>query len=171
MKHSWIVIDIIVTLLLLCIAGTVAFFSRSSHAYTIVSGSMSPAYPLVSIVMTREQSQYQIGDVITFSRENQMITHRVTSIDGSGSQSVYTVKGDANINPDPEPVSSQVIKGVVVLSFPYLGIFIGYIKTPFGFLSTILLPSVLFISLELWEVHQEYQRHLEKKILTRLGLL
>lgn len=179
MRHSWIIIDSAITVIFLMLAGMLVFFTRSSNApvfggvqsYTILSGSMSPAIPVGSIVLTRPASSYGLHDVITYSHNAQMVTHRIVAITGRGSESVYTVKGDANAIPDTDVIPIANVRGKVTTVFPYLGILIGYIRTPFGFFSTIVLPGILFIALELYAIHEEYQSTLEHRILTRLGLL
>lgn len=161
------------------LAGMLVFFTRSARtpivgglqSYTIVSGSMSPAIPIGSIVLTRPQDSYGLHDVITYTHNAHVVTHRIIAITGRGNERTYIVKGDANAVADPEVIPIANIQGKVTTVFPYLGILIGYIRTPFGFLSTIVFPGVLFVALELVAIHEEYQRHLERRILTRLGLL
>ena len=179
MRHSWIIIDTACTIIFLMLAGMLVFFTRSAdtpllgglRSYTILSGSMAPTIPVGSIVLTRPQLRYSLHDVITYSQHSQLITHRIIAITGRGKETVYTVRGDANSSPDLDAIPIGAIHGKVTTVFPYLGILIGYIRTPFGFFSTIVLPGILFICLELLAIHDEYQRAIETRILARLGLL
>lgn len=179
MRHTWLVIDISVTLLLLVLSGLIAIVVTSSQhpiiwgarSYTVLSGSMAPTYPIGSIVMTAPRATYAVGDVIAYTHDSSVVTHRITAIEKIGTTALYTVKGDANAHEDPVAIPSQNVLGTVVAGIPYLGIVVGYIKTPFGFFTMIFLPGLLFVVLELLEIQVEYQRHVERRILHRLGLV
>lgn len=94
------------------------------YPYAIVSGSMEPAYPVGSIVYAKsvDGSQLQEGDVAAFWRNDDVIVHRVLSIDES-SQELVT-KGDANTEADMHPVPYRSVLGRVVFSVPMGGSFL-----------------------------------------------
>lgn len=74
------------------------------------------------IVKNSKQTDYAIGDIITFTAKDQgkniCVTHRIQKITASGQ---YFTKGDANYFSDQAPVSKENIKGVVVGHIPYYG--------------------------------------------------
>lgn len=95
-------------------------------AYTILTGSMRPGMPPGTLVVDRPTPADQIrtGDVITYqlrSGDPTVVTHRVKSV-GMTMDGKYrfTVQGDANNAPDPEPVMPVQIRGVRWYSIPYL---------------------------------------------------
>ncbi len=110
------------------------FFSYGYLGVTpvvIYSGSMQPEYQVGDMVIIDEIPIENIkeGDVIQFVRDNVTIMHRVKEIElnQSGART-FVVKGDANKDPDPEPVIPAQIKGKAVFKIPKIGWIQIYIK-------------------------------------------
>ena len=91
--------------------------------YDIVkSPSMGKALPMKSLAITIPDKRIIPGDVVVYEKENKFIAHRVVSM-GIGNKEVYfQTKGDANDDPDSEPVTKNMIKGKVIYHIPYVGI-------------------------------------------------
>ncbi|MCD8364085.1 MAG: signal peptidase I [Lachnospiraceae bacterium] len=93
------------------------------NLYSVDSYSMTPAYPINSLVVVKsvEPETIQIGDVITYvlNEDGVLVTHRVTEI--SRSNRTFTTKGDANDSEDASPVLWDNVVGKVVLGIPGLG--------------------------------------------------
>ncbi|MCD8365872.1 MAG: signal peptidase I, partial [Clostridiales bacterium] len=93
------------------------------NMYSVDSYSMTPAYPINSLVVIRpvEPETIQVGDVITyvFNEDGVLVTHRVTEIDRSSE--TFTTKGDANETADASPVLWGNVVGKVVIGVPGLG--------------------------------------------------
>lgn len=81
------------------------------------TGSMSPTIPAGSLAVVREIPAAQItpGDVVTVDRPGKLpVTHRVTSVSGSGDASrTITMKGDANAFEDPAPYTVESVRRVL----------------------------------------------------------
>lgn len=92
--------------------------------YAIVSGSMEPAYPTGSLVYAQPVAgeDLQAGDVAAFWRDEDVIIHRVDSIDIAGEE--FVAKGDANDDVDLRPVLFRDVLGRVVFSVPGVGYFL-----------------------------------------------
>lgn len=92
--------------------------------YAIVSGSMTPALPVGSVVYAEsiDGSQLREGDVAAFWRNDDVIVHRVLTID-EDSQELVT-KGDANAEADMHSVPFRNVLGRVVFSLPMGGSFL-----------------------------------------------
>lgn len=58
--------------------------------------------------------QLQIGDIITYDNNGRKIIHRIVDIAQDGQGYVFTVKGDNNNAPDPQPVRFEQIERVLV---------------------------------------------------------
>ena len=130
---------------------------------TIESPSMEPAIMTGDLILGSELSDedkagLQVGDVITFrgwditgDGKADLITHRITEIVTSESGAVsYVTKGDNNAVADASPVAqSSVLAKYNGTRFPGLGKFLGYLRTPNGFLLVIVLPLVAFFIYEL----------------------
>lgn len=103
------------------------FFGFSSAV--IISGSMSGTIEVNDLVICREQDSYGKGDIITFEDSSgSLVTHRIVSESDSG----FATQGDANNTPDRKIVAEESILGKVVFTVPKIGLFIEFIRTPFG---------------------------------------
>lgn len=158
------------------------------QSFTVLSGSMSPLIPTGSIVFTTPSNRFDSGDIITFKRGNVNVTHRIVdTVNKEGvhvtniasplsgilkpvGQIFFKTKGDANNSPDGELVSAEKIIGKAQFHFPYLGKFSSFIRTPVGFLILIVLPTLMFIGSELWNIKKEIEKMVEKKTLEKFQL-
>jgi signal peptidase I len=105
------------------------------RVYAVRTGSMSPSYPVGSIVVDTPPSAdgAAVGSVITFRASGGLVTHRVfeTSEDG------LTTKGDANNTPDAWTIPPESVVGQVIASVPKLGYLLVFFKQPSGVLSVV----------------------------------
>ena len=92
-------------------------------AAVVTGGSMAPTIPLGALILIEPvaPASISVGDVITFTLPDRLITHRVVAIahDEAGIQLV--TKGDANDAADPVTVRASNALGAVRLSLPYAG--------------------------------------------------
>ena len=77
--------------------------------FSTETGSMSPTMETGDIVIIKIGDEIKENDIITYKKENVLITHRVVSIDGE----TVTTKGDYN-NTEDEPIQKDNIIGKVV---------------------------------------------------------
>lgn len=96
----------------------------------IYSGSMQPTYEVGDIVIVDEVEIKSIseGDVIQFVRDNVTVLHRVVEISQSDTDTVFITKGDANKEPDFDPVASNQILGKAIYNIPKIGWIQIYVK-------------------------------------------
>lgn len=109
---------------------------------TVLTGSMEPAIPVGSIVITKEQSSYEMEDIISFQEEGAIITHRIISID----RERYITKGDANNVADTEEVQQKQILGKVILTIPLLGYLVMWLMSPVGIISLFIIIGIWYIA-------------------------
>lgn len=115
------------------------------EAYSVISGSMEPKYPVGSLIYVKEAepSEIEVGDVITFVLKNETpATHRVIGIDEEN-QKFYT-KGDANDTEDA-PVHFNNLIGKPIFKIPYLGYIAYYIQHPPGMYVAIAIGACLLL--------------------------
>ncbi|MCD8118598.1 MAG: signal peptidase I [Lachnospiraceae bacterium] len=140
--------------------------------YSVDSYSMTPAYPIDSliIVQTVDASEIEVGDVITYvlNEEGTLVTHRVVSIDTSAS--TFTTKGDANESNDASPVRWENVVGKVVLGIPFLGKPLRYLTAEENRTAVIaVIVGLLAISF-LWDrISAVRRKGKEKKITKEVG--
>lgn len=92
--------------------------------YVVETGSMIPTLPIGSNIAVRElraEDSLEVGDIITYSRGNSAITHRITElVRGEDDIVRYQTQGDNPDNsPDPWLVSREDIRGIVVWHFAW----------------------------------------------------
>jgi signal peptidase len=117
--------------------------------YAVLSGSMSPAYPVGALIYVQPSApqDVKIGDPITFHLNDgsTVATHRVIKIDTQAC--CFYTKGDANESPDGSPVYYNQLIGTPVLSIPVLGYVSIFIATPSGlFIAAIVVLAVILLS-------------------------
>ena len=140
----------------------------SMHFLIVQSGSMKPAMQPgdLVVVTSTESKNIKIGDIISFTYEDEpdnCITHRVVSINNETTGFSFQTKGDANEEPDIRPVNSSNLVGKTLLVIPYLGYLPDFVKSPFGFIILIVIPSVLIISGELLNILKIKNNESKKK--------
>ena len=92
-------------------------------AAVVMGGSMAPAIPMGSLIVIQPISPDRIGvgDVITFSLPDRLITHRVVAVSRDESGSQIMTKGDANDVADPIAIRAGNAVGAVRLTVPLVG--------------------------------------------------
>ena len=120
--------------------------------YTIISPSMTPSIEVYDVVLVKNISpnKLKVNDVITFYSNNAYfsdtpITHRIVEIMNINNENVYLVKGDANERVDDEKVYASNIIGKVIFKFPKLGKLQYFLASKNGWMTAILIPSILII--------------------------
>jgi len=115
------------------------------------TGSMSPTIPEGSLAVVRQipASEIHVGEVVTVDRAGDLpISHRVTSVHGSGVSRVITLKGDANLAPDPLPYTVTSVR-LVLWSVPQLAYAIVWLSDPFV-LGAIALGAAALVTWAFW---------------------
>ena len=123
-----------------------------SQTYTILTGSMQPGLPPGTVIVTQPRSfeKIQPGDVVTYqlhSGKPEVVTHRVIglSTDTRGARTLV-LRGDANTSPDPAPVISAQVRGVVIYAVPYAGLVISTMTST----ATTWVPVLIGVLMLLW---------------------
>ncbi len=156
------------------------------QSFTVLSGSMEPLIPTGSIVYTFKTDDIKPGDVITFKRENINITHRVIEVvdkDGKNlsnyispvpsnvrpKEIFYRTRGDNNSSVDTNLVAHSSLVGETLVHLPYAGKLFFFLKTFQGFLVLVILPTLIFVLIELWKIKGEIEKSIERKTIERLS--
>jgi signal peptidase I len=162
------------------------FFGMRS--FVVLTGSMEPTIETGSIIYTLPGVNYQDTDIIAFKSGDKTITHRVINLKDQAGKTVselvspvaasqpkissvlYQTQGDANRSADSQLVSKDQVVGKVLFHIPFVGKLINFLKTPLGFLLLIILPTLLFIMGELWNIKKEIEKNLERKLMNKMRL-
>lgn len=117
----------------LCLVAVVAVpgLVGANGSYVVTSDSMSPEIDAgdVVIVTERDPGEIEEGDVITFAPpgdDDRRTTHRVVDVEtDDDGQRQFITQGDANDNPDAQPVAADRVIGEVTFTIPYFGRFVA----------------------------------------------
>jgi signal peptidase len=129
---------------------------------------MSPGIPVGSVVFVVPTNKvfspilspkYLIGDIITFKRAGQIVTHRIIKTITDSNGIYYQTKGDANNSIDTQLVSQSDIIGQGVFTVPYIGRLFVFARKPMGFISMVLFPSIYIIVMEIFTIFDELKRN------------
>ena len=139
--------------------------------YIVQSNSMSPTFKTGSLLIIKKVDVTAIreNDIITFrrNRDNVATTHRVMRIlNDEGLQ--FVTRGDANNVDDPLPVSAEDVSGIVVASLPYIGYFIGFIRTKQGLLVCIIIPALILMIFQVLKLLKEEKKKERKPSIEEL---
>lgn len=122
-KDSWVLIIPIIVIIV-----SVYFTSGSFHyhAVAIATGSMHPTIKKGDVVIIEKvEDNYdsiEEGTVLAFEYNKVLIIHRVIRrVEANGEYFFYT-KGDYNASEDGYPVTEDMVKGIVQVKIPYLGL-------------------------------------------------
>ena len=138
-KKAWnIVTTVIVVLVVIVAVLLVGVRIFGLQVFTVVSGSMEPAYPVGSLIYVKEAdvSRLESGDVITFMlNENTVATHRIVEVVPDETDATvirFRTKGDANEAEDGSLVHYKNVIGTPVFKIPYMGYVANYVQNPPG---------------------------------------
>lgn len=118
-------------------------------------GSMAPAFAAGDLVLTKpvrdSSPDVRSGDVVVIlSSTGVQRAHRVVEVRrGESGETMLRTAGDANGNPDATWTSARDIGGIVVTSFPHVGLLLGYLARPIARLVLFVLPLLYLASREL----------------------
>lgn len=121
------------------------------HVFTVLSGSMEPAYPTGSLIYVKPTNPDELttGDVITYLiSDNTVVTHRIAGVVPDENDPTilrFRTKGDANNTEDMMLVHENNIIGTPVFCIPYVGYVANFIQNPPGTYITVAVASLLLM--------------------------
>ncbi len=114
--------DLLFILIIVVLAGY--FILRSCkviEVYNVKTGSMEEDIHIGDYILIMNKKDYEIGDIITFKRDDYLVTHRVIKKTNNS----FVTKGDAN-NEEDGPITLNQIVGKVIIAGGFLNIIIKY---------------------------------------------
>ena len=121
------------------------------EVFTVLSGSMEPAYKTGSLIYVKDVDPMTLtdGDVITFMLdEDTVATHRIVGVvpDETDPTTIrFRTKGDANFYEDGQLVHYKNVIGKPVFTIPGLGYAANYIQHPPGLYYAIIAAVVILL--------------------------
>jgi len=152
------VLSWLVSVVLVLIIGGFIFLHLSPeyNLYLVRSESMRPDVNMGDMVITGPinnplTSEIKPGTIVTYEHSEELITHRVCSIDCD----ILVTKGDAVEDPDPWTVTLSDVRGVYLFRIPYIGYTLNFVQTKFGWFLVIIIPAVLLVALLVKDIVKE----------------
>lgn len=147
----------ITTLIIMVAIGMVIVNMLGWRMFSVDSASMSPQYPINSLVIVKptDPTQIQVGDVITYvlNDDGILVTHRVTKIDAENR--LFTTKGDANNSDDALLVSWDNVVGKVILGVLALGKPLRFLTAKENRTTVIAFILIIFLFSFVWDVYEK----------------
>ena len=170
MKKIWdiittVLVGIVVMLAILPVGARVI----GLQVFTVLSGSMEPAYHTGSLIYVKEVDAFDLetGDVITFMlNEDTVATHRIVEVvpDETDSSVIrFRTKGDANDVEDGSLVHYKNVIGTPVFTIPYLGYVASYIQKPPGMYVAIAVGAIFLLLMFLPDLFEEEEKEDKSK--------
>ena len=176
-KTVWnIITNILAGLVVLLAIALVGVRLVGIQVFTVLSGSMEPAYHVGSLIYVKEvdYKQLQPGDVITFMLdENTVATHRIVEVvpDEEDPETLrYRTKGDANNAADGGLVHYKNVIGTPIFTIPKLGYFADYIQNPPGTYVAISAGAILLLLVFLPDLFSSDAQEKKEKKSKREGI-
>lgn len=132
--------------------------------YIITTNSMEPSIKHGDAILTKKIKENELieGDIITFKRKNELITHRILRVDKEDDSVLYVTKGDNNNVEDKEKVSYDAIEGKKIATFPKLGYVVEAAENQLVIL-IITLVVLIFLFGKIQSEERKYNRREKKK--------
>lgn len=161
-----------VLLLILVVLPFVMFavpqIAGADHSFVVMSSSMEPTISAGDVVFVDEVPPDEIeeGDIITYDQQAapwatpddpHYVTHRVIEVNEHEDGLYFRTKGDALDEPDSEPVPAENVIGVKKFTVPAIGWVISYAGTTYGLIVLLVIPSMLLVLSEVWDLYRAYQ--------------
>ena len=133
-------------------------FTGTADIYKVQTGSMEDGIHAGDYILIYKKKNYNIGDVVTFKKDNYHVTHRIIKKNGNK----ITTKGDAN-NIEDEEINEKSIIGKVIYNGGYLNFIIDYKYAIASILLAIYLFSCYFSKKNNEEIIEEEKIKKQKK--------
>jgi len=109
--------------------------------YVIISGSMKPELQIGDVVIVKETeiADLQKGDIISFRKGQNVVTHRITEVTTDENETKFKTKGDNNNIEDIEIITKKNIEGKVISKISSIGNIVLVLKD-----KTVIIAIILF---------------------------
>lgn len=122
-----VALAVTMTIVALCF-GILAVRFVGLSTYIVMGGPAEPTLPIGSLVLVAPipSSAVRVGDLVTVTLPDRILTHRVVAIEKGGGGDVFTLRGDADASPDPVQVQPSPVVGKPWVAIPTLGYAVAY---------------------------------------------
>ena len=146
-------IKLLVPIIILIIIVTI-YVTSDVRFLTVTGTSMNPRITQddIVIVVPADIKSLEIGDIITYKlnmgKNRYLFTHRIVGMDNG----IIKTRGDNMPETDGYSVMYEDVVGKVIAEIPYIGYMIRFSHTTIGYLTLILIPSIILIVIEIKKI-------------------
>lgn len=125
---------------------TPSFFGIKT--YVIVSGSMQPELDIgdMGVVKEMNDSELNVGDIISYRNGQSIITHRIHKIYYKGGQKNYITKGDYNNIEDSIILTIDSIEGKVINKLSGIGNIALFLQSKYSIIAIVIIFFLYLLS-------------------------
>lgn len=115
--------------------------------FIVITGSMEGTIDGGDLVITKtvDPSTLEVGDIISYSVGQSVITHRIIEMTEADGEPAFITKGDANNMQDEDPVTYEQVESIFRFRIAKLGNAAMFMQTPVGMLVFVGIPLCGFI--------------------------
>lgn len=173
LKRMWSIISSVLTVgVFLFVFGIAAFsiYNRVQDkngntpifgfsVFVVITGSMEPEIMTGEVVIVRQRDfgDLEIGQVLTFRMGDKVVTHKIIAVDEAKQE--LTTHGTANSEGTNETVQYKDAIGIVIFHSMFLGNALVFASSNYGFFLLIMLPLVIFVTLESISLSKKLKRY------------
>ena len=135
------------------------------YFFNIVSGSMSPTLEINDVILVKKTNveKLKIDDIITFTVDGKIISHRIVKVLDRTNEKAFLTKGDNNEIVDEGYVNKEQIYGKVIFHIPKIGEIVKYIQNKNGFINIISLVIISFILISMKDEKKNKRKRIRQK--------
>ena len=152
---SGLVYTVIIGVILIIALARVSSVTKLPYGfrfYVISTGSMFPTIKPLDVIITKPETTYKEGDIVTFnntetkdSKVSNLTTHRIVRVVEEEGKTNYYTRGDANPADDLTPKDAGQIIGKVIAILPYIGRIVNFAQTQIGFMFLFVVPATIIV--------------------------
>ncbi|MBR3614645.1 MAG: signal peptidase I [Clostridia bacterium] len=117
----------------------------------------------VIVVKKCDIRELKKNDIITFTKEERTISHRIVKIIEREKDRVFITQGDNNEITDDGYVKDVQIYGKVIFNIPKIGKIVEYIQNKAGFIRIAVLVIIIFILISMKDEKRNRRKMVRKK--------
>lgn len=157
---TWLIVAFALLVVLFTVLATLTVGKQQKaifgyRAYIVLSDSMQDTFSAGDIVVSKikkDVTDLEAGTIITFISADsdsygETVTHKIREKTEINGHAAYITYGTTTGADDETPVFAENILGVYAFRLPKMGYFFRFVKTPWGYVTVILVPFLLLIGL------------------------
>ena len=124
---TFVALSVTTTILALSVGLLMVRFVGLS-SYVVMGGALEPAAPIGSLVLVAPvpANAVRVGDLVTVTLPDRLLTNRVVAIEQHDSGDVFTLRGDATFSPEPVRIQPSPVVGRPWIAIPTMGYAVTY---------------------------------------------